>query len=227
MVLDFLKSHADGALPPGSHLLVVLTAQRHANLVPLRNANIPAAGPPQAADWLMLPLHAPTPACAAASNTHNIFTTACTCRHVRTLCARRYMHRVHIPTLARPRVQAGVLALFLTSEFIPSCLVYMSQFDRIQCLLCPPWLLLGSSSEKLSLMHLIPTFPSRCTSLWHAALILSLVAAPRLSVGLDQAVALPRDSYLQHYFRFADCFCFLPAARLVGCLSCDCWALWR
>lgn len=38
-------------------------------------------------------------------------------------------------------------------------------------------------------------------------LILSLVAIPRLSVGLDQAVALPRDSYLQDYFRYWDCVC--------------------
>jgi hypothetical protein len=34
-----------------------------------------------------------------------------------------------------------------------------------------------------------------------SGLILSLAAIPRLSVGLDQAVALPRDSYLQDYFR--------------------------
>ncbi len=34
-----------------------------------------------------------------------------------------------------------------------------------------------------------------------AGLVLSLVAVPRLSVGLDQAVALPSDSYLQQYFR--------------------------
>ena len=58
-----------------------------------------------------------------------------------------YMHQLHIPFLARPAVQAGVLLAFLTS------------------------------------------------------LTLSLVALPRLSVGLDQAVALPKDSYLQDYFR--------------------------
>lgn len=33
-------------------------------------------------------------------------------------------------------------------------------------------------------------------------LTLSLMALPSLSVGLDQAVALPRDSFLQHYFRW-------------------------
>ncbi|KAF5832735.1 hypothetical protein DUNSADRAFT_11285 [Dunaliella salina] len=34
-----------------------------------------------------------------------------------------------------------------------------------------------------------------------SGLVLSLAAAPRLSIGLDQAVALPGDSYLQSYFR--------------------------
>ncbi|KAJ9512863.1 hypothetical protein QJQ45_029163, partial [Haematococcus lacustris] len=58
-----------------------------------------------------------------------------------------YMHRLHIPALARRTVQAWLLAAFATS------------------------------------------------------LALSLLALPRLSVGLDQAVALPSDSYLQPYFR--------------------------
>ena len=35
------------------------------------------------------------------------------------------------------------------------------------------------------------------------AALLSLSAAGRISVGLDQSVALPRDSYLQSYYRCA------------------------
>ncbi|KAJ9512509.1 hypothetical protein QJQ45_018994, partial [Haematococcus lacustris] len=67
-----------------------------------------------------------------------------------------YMHRLHIPALARRTVQAWLLAAFATS-----------------------WV---SGGER-------------------RGLALSLLALPRLSVGLDQAVALPSDSYLQPYFR--------------------------
>jgi len=38
-------------------------------------------------------------------------------------------------------------------------------------------------------------------SVFLTSLVLSLAAVPRLSIGLDQAVALPGDSYLQSYFR--------------------------
>jgi hypothetical protein len=33
------------------------------------------------------------------------------------------------------------------------------------------------------------------------AMFISAALVPRLSVGLDQAVALPRDSYMQQYYR--------------------------
>jgi Niemann-Pick C1 protein len=48
--------------------------------------------------------------------------------------------------------------------------------------------------------------PDACAN---AGLFVSAAVLPRLAVGLDQAVALPRDSYLQPYFRGA-----LPALRV-------------
>jgi len=54
-------------------------------------------------------------------------------------------------------------------------------------------------------------------------LCLSIVAIPHLSVGLDQAVALPRDSYLQDYYRavFADLRVGPPLLLVVNNLSVD------
>ncbi len=52
------------------------------------------------------------------------------------------------------------------------------------------------SFDSLLIVALLPAPP-----LFHAGLFLSSAAVPHLSVGLDQAVALPRDSYLQPYYR--------------------------
>jgi hypothetical protein len=48
-----------------------------------------------------------------------------------------------------------------------------------------------------------------------AGLFAAGVLIPRLSVGLDQAVALPRDSYMQDYYRWVGAF-HIPLFSLRG-----------
>ena len=52
-----------------------------------------------------------------------------------------------------------------------------------------------------------PSWPFTSCAHVPVGLCLSLVAIPHLSVGLDQAVALPRDSYLQTYFKYGSTGC--------------------
>jgi hypothetical protein len=95
----------------------------------------------------------------------------------------------------------------------PLTQVYLTQpctctAEALRCLwwLCHDWewawtRLLALPGESLlkvvgSLTQINLTAPE-CT----AGTVLSLVAVPRLGVGLDQTVALPGDSYLQSYFK--------------------------
>jgi Niemann-Pick C1 protein len=63
-------------------------------------------------------------------------------------------------------------------------------------------LLLQTYMERLHAPLLMkPLVQVLVLALFTTSLFVSLAVIPRLSVGLDQAVALPRDSYLQNYYR--------------------------
>lgn len=47
-----------------------------------------------------------------------------------------------------------------------------------------------------------PPHPLSTATQKHTGLFVAAALIPRLSIGLDQAVALPEDSYMQDYFRW-------------------------
>jgi hypothetical protein len=101
---------------------------------------------------------------------------------------RAYMRHVHAPLLRRPAVKAGVLALF-GGVFLLSCAL-LPRLDRCARAGCrgvpaPQTLPLGGK----------PLPPFLLGGARHLAA--HTAAACR---GLDQSVALPRDSYLQPYY---------------------------
>ena len=91
-----------------------------------------------------------------------------------------YMEKVHAPVLRIKGVQLAVLLTCLTGE---------DSTETAASPMCP-------ANNQMSMPHAVPILPPSLSGL-----CLSLVAIPHLSVGLDQSVALPRDSYLQAYYK--------------------------
>jgi hypothetical protein len=96
-----------------------------------------------------------------------------------------YMERVHAPLLMKPLVQAVVVAVFVTGAY--GDIKWWREggargSEAVDCF----------NGLALTLFKPSVLYPTASLGLF-----LSAAAIPRLSVGLDQAVALPRDSYLQ------------------------------
>jgi hypothetical protein len=104
-----------------------------------------------------------------------------------------YMERAHAPALMHPLVQAVVAAVFITGALRSVVCIWQGR----EVCLCVRVLLRPSKTHPPQPLHLSPPLNPALQT----ALFLSAAAIPRLAPGLDQAVALPRDSYLQPYYR--------------------------
>lgn len=118
------------------------------------------------------------------------------------------MERVHAPLLMKPVVQAAVAGLFITGVAHTLSRLFLQHSNTMQ-LPCISLRLLVALRLKVGSARKTTDATARSLP---PALFLSAAAIPRLPVGLDQAVALPRDSYLQ--VRFCVCLVCVVCASL-------------